>query len=317
MSSPQSCSDCGQALRPGARFCPECGRPTPVPTAPSRPPSAPPPDSPGYAPAGTWPAQPAADRVPDDDPLSLFSRPPSPPAHRSGPPRKERPKRSQWLLVAALAAVVIGVGAGVALVALPSHHRPASMADTALNSATAEPSSPAAAPATSSASSASSVASSSLSSPAPTSPGQAAQALSALLTQSGTDRQAVDNAATAVENCSGDLSQDQTTFSQAASARQTLLSQLAALPGSSSLSAPMLQDLTMAWQASAEADQDFVQWTQDEIAQGCSTNDQSDPAFVAATAPDDAATKYKKAFAALWAPVASQYGLPAYQFNQI
>jgi uncharacterized Zn finger protein (UPF0148 family) len=314
MSSTQSCDECGQPLRPGARFCPECGRPTPVRTAPSRPPSAPPPNSPGYVPTSTWPAQPAADRVPDDDPPSLFSRPPSPPARRSGPPRQEQPKRSQWLLVAALAAVVVGVGAGIALVALPSHHRPASIADTALNSATAEPSSAAAAPA---ASSASSAASSSVSSPAPASPEQTAQALSALLTQSGTDRQAVDNAATAVENCSGDLSQDETTFSQAAAARQTLLSQLAALPGSSSLSAPMLQDLTTAWQASAEADQDFVQWTQDEIAQGCSTNDQADPAFVAATAPDDAATKYKKAFAALWAPVASQYGLPAYQFNQI
>jgi hypothetical protein len=309
MSSPPSCNDCGQALRPGARFCPECGRPAPVPTAPSRPPSAPPPNSPGYVPTSTtWPAQPAADRVPDDDPLSLFSRPPSPP---SGPLRQERPKRSQWMLVTALAAVVIGVGAGVALAALPSHHRPASIADTALNSATAEPSSPAAA------STASSAASSSASSPAPTSPEQAAQALSALLTQSGTDRLSVDNAAIAVEHCSGDLSQDETTFSQAASERQTLLSQLAGLPGSSTLSAPMLQDLTMAWQASVEADQDFVQWTQDEIAQGCSTDDQSDPAFAAATAPDNAATKYKKAFAALWASVASQYGLPAYQFNQI
>jgi hypothetical protein len=215
-----------------------------------------------------------------------------------------------------VAAVVIGAGAGVALATLPSHHNPARIADTALKSATAEPSA-AGAPAASPASSGSSVASAAAPSPATASPEQAAQALSALLTQSGADRLAVDSAATAVEKCSGDLSQDETTFSQAASERQTLLSQLAGLPGSSTLSAPMLQDLTMAWQASVEADQDFVQWTQDEIAQGCSTDDQSDPAFAAATAPDNAATKYKKAFAALWASVASQYGLPAYQFNQI
>jgi hypothetical protein len=151
----------------------------------------------------------------------------------------------------------------------------------------------------------------------PTSPEQAAQALSSLLAQSGADRTAIVNAAKAVQNCSGDLSQDKTTFSEAVSARQALLGKLAALPGSSTLSAPMLQDLTMAWQASAEADQYFVQWTQDEITQGCSTNDQTDPSFVAATAPDNEATKYKKAFVALWAPVASQYGLPAYQFNQL
>jgi hypothetical protein len=156
-----------------------------------------------------------------------------------------------------------------------------------------------------------------VSSPAPTSPEQAAQALSSLLAQSGTDRSAVVNAVSTVETCSGDLSQDETTFSQATSQRQALLSKLAALPGRSMLSAPMVQDLTLAWQASAQADQDFVKWTQDEIAQGCTTNDQSDPSFKAATAPDNEATKYKKAFAALWAPVASQYGLPAYQYNQL
>ena len=318
-SSPESCSNCGQALRPGVRFCPECGRPLPV---PDHPPTVQSPVSPGYVPAGTWPAQPAADPVPDDDPLSLFSSssaPPAAPAHGhsfgTDPRRQKRPTRSQLLLLAAVAAVAIGVGAGAALVTLPSHHRPTSIADTALKSAAAVPSSTAAAPLAPS-TTASSVASA-VSSPVATSPKQAAQALSALLAQSGTDRRAIVSAVTAVENCSGDLSQDEATFSHAASARQTLLSELTALPGSSTLSAPMLQDLTMAWQASIEADQDFVQWTQDEIAQGCSTSDQSDPSFAASKAPDTEATKYKKAFAALWAPVASQYGLPAYRYTQI
>jgi hypothetical protein len=106
-------------------------------------------------------------------------------------------------------------------------------------------------------------------------------------------------------------------FSQAASARQALLGKLAALPGRSALPAPMLQDLTLAWQASDEADQDFAKWTQDEIAQGCSTNDRSDANFTAATGPDGEATKYKKAFAALWTSIATQYSLPAYQYNQL
>jgi hypothetical protein len=79
----------------------------------------------------------------------------------------------------------------------------------------------------------------------------------------------------------------------------------------------MLQDLTAAWQASGQADQDFATWTHDEISQGCSTNDQSDASYQAATAPDNQATKDKKAFAALWAAIANEYDLPLYQYNQI
>jgi hypothetical protein len=79
----------------------------------------------------------------------------------------------------------------------------------------------------------------------------------------------------------------------------------------------MLQDLTTAWQASGEADQDFAEWAQDEIAHGCSTNYQSDAGYQAAAAPDDQATTYKKAFATLWAAIAEEYGLPLYQYNQI
>jgi hypothetical protein len=163
------------------------------------------------------------------------------------------------------------------------------------------------------------------SSPAPSavaSPGvppreQAAQALAVLLAQSGTDRAAVRQAVSAVADCSPGLSQDETIFSNAASSRQALLGKLAALPDRSALPAPMLQDLTTAWQASGQADQDFANWTQDEISHGCSTDDQSDASYQAAIAPDDQATKYKKAFAALWTAIADEYGLPLYQYNQI
>ena len=146
---------------------------------------------------------------------------------------------------------------------------------------------------------------------------QAAQALAVLLAQSGTDRAAVTQAVTAVADCSPGLSQDETIFSNAASSRQALLGQLAALPDRSALPAPMLQDLTTAWQASGQADQDFASWTQDEISHGCSTNYQSDASYQAATVPDDQATKDKKAFAALWTAIANEYGLPLYQYNQI
>jgi hypothetical protein len=170
--------------------------------------------------------------------------------------------------------------------------------------------SPAAAPASSAASSA-------VSSPAVPSRRQAAQALAALLAQSGTDRAAVTQAFNAVADCLPGLSQDETTFSTAASSRQALLGKLAALADRSALPAPMLQDLTTAWQASDEADQDFANWTQDEISHGCSTNYKSDASYKAATVPDDHATQDKKAFAALWKAIANEYGLPSYHYNQI
>ena len=177
---------------------------------------------------------------------------------------------------------------------------------------------PAAAPTSSPAPSAvSSPAPSAVSSPALASRRQAAQAVAALLAQTGTDRAAVTQAVSAVADCSPDLSQDETIFSNSASLHQALLGKLAALPDRAALPTSMLQDLTMAWQASGEADQDFAQWTQDEISRGCSTNYQSDASYQATTAPDKAATKDKKAFAAQWTAIANQYGLPSYQYNQI
>ena len=163
----------------------------------------------------------------------------------------------------------------------------------------------------------SSPAPSTVSSPALPPRQQAAQALAALLTQSGTDRAAVTQAVSAVADCSPGLSQDETTFSNAAASHQALLGKLAALPDRSTLPASMLQDLTRAWRASGQADQDFAQWTQDEISHGCSTSYQSDASYQAATVPDEQATTYKKAFAALWMAIANEYGLPSYQYNQI
>jgi eukaryotic-like serine/threonine-protein kinase len=170
--------------------------------------------------------------------------------------------------------------------------------------------SPAAAPASSPAPAA-------VSSPALPPQRQSAQALAALLAQSGTDRAAVTQAVTAVQDCSPGLSQDETIFSTAASSRQALLGELAALPARSALPASMLQDLTTAWQASSQADQDFANWTQDEISRGCSTNYPSDASYQAAMVPDDQATTDKKAFVALWAAIADEYGLPLYKYNQI
>ena len=159
--------------------------------------------------------------------------------------------------------------------------------------------------------------SSAVSSPAVPSRRQAAQDLAALLAQSGTDRAAVTQAFSTVADCSPGLSQAEAVFSNAASSHQALLGKLAALADRSALPASMLQDLTTAWQASGEADQDLANWTRDEISHGCSTNYRSDASYKAATVPDDQATKDKKAFAALWTAIANEYGLPRYRYNQI
>ena len=146
---------------------------------------------------------------------------------------------------------------------------------------------------------------------------QAAKALAALLAQSVTDRSAITGSVSDVNQCGPALSQDAQTFDTAATSRQNLLSQLAGLPGRTALPASMLQDLTRAWQASASADQDLSQWAQDESSGACTPNDHADPHFQAAVGPDHQATSAKQAFVSQWNPIAAQYGLANYQWDQL
>lgn len=145
---------------------------------------------------------------------------------------------------------------------------------------------------------------------------QAAQNLAGLLAKSVSDRSAVVQAYNGVGSCQS-LNRDVTTFQNAAGSRQRLLAKLAELPGASALPASMLQSLTGAWQASAQADQDFASWAQDEMTKGCTPDDHADPGYQAATAPDNQATMDKRAFVSAWDPIASQYGLTAYQQGQL
>jgi hypothetical protein len=153
-------------------------------------------------------------------------------------------------------------------------------------------------------------------SPSPPTEQQAAQNLSTLLSASVADRGSIDNAAHDVGSCGSQLSQDATTFQNAAKSRQDLLNRLASLPGRSTLPAPLLSALEKAWDASAQADRDLAAWAKDE-SQGCSTNSSADPNFQAANGPDRRATRFKKAFASQWDPIASQYSLPSYRWNQL
>jgi hypothetical protein len=146
---------------------------------------------------------------------------------------------------------------------------------------------------------------------------QAAVRLSGLLALSVPDRAAVTGAAEDVRGCGPSLRQDARAFTGAARSRQHLLALLATLPGRPLLPAAMLQDLTRAWQASAQVDTDLARWTQDTIARGCHPGSQSDASLRASNIPEDQATAGKQAFATLWNPIARQYRLTTYQPDQL
>ncbi|MGH3122090.1 MAG: hypothetical protein ACRDND_13835 [Streptosporangiaceae bacterium] len=146
---------------------------------------------------------------------------------------------------------------------------------------------------------------------------QAAVRLSGLLAQSVTDRTAVIDAAEDVRGCGPSLPQDARTFTGAASSRQHLLARLASLPGRSLLPAALLQNLTTAWQASAQVDTDLARWAADTMARRCHRNSRSDAGLRASYAPESQATTGKHAFAHLWNRVARQYGLTPYQPSQL
>jgi hypothetical protein len=220
--------------------------------------------------------------------------PPVPGRVLPGPP-PDRPRRLRSLLIGLATFLAAGgITAAVMLIAHPLQRGATpSPGGTASESA---PSSPAAQPAQEA----------------------AARDLAGLLARSVTDRSSIVAAVNDVSRCGPNLRQDPQTFQSAATSRQALLTRLASLPGRSALPAPMLAALTSAWQNSIKADQDFAQWARDEISDGCTSNNQSsDPHAQAAAGPDAQATTGKQTFVGQWNPIATRYGLPAYQWNQL
>jgi hypothetical protein len=323
---------CGHPAHPGTRFCPVCGEPAtggavsqpstaPLPVVPAWPQSAwPPPAAPAAAPPPqpepapwdswyaprrppppppgpqAWPAPPGGVQPPPagPDPTRVDGLVPSgdPPTAMLGDlrlaPASEGPRRPPRPLVAVIvAAALVAVVAGVIF--------------RALSGSTAAGGTAGATPSASS----------------QDTRRQVAAGLSGLLAQSVTDRAAVIAAAEDVRGCGPSLRQDARTFTRAASNRQRLLSLLASLPSRPLLPAAMLQDLTSAWQASAQVDTDLAGWTQDNIARGCHGHSRSDASLRASDSPEDQATAGKRAFVTLWNPIARQYGLTTYQRSQL
>ena len=145
----------------------------------------------------------------------------------------------------------------------------------------------------------------------------AAAGLATLLAQTAADRSSIVNAVGAVEHCTATLAQAPQVFQNSAASRQRLLQQLAALPGRFALPAPMLQELTGAWQASAAVDTDLGKWAQDEATRGCKPNDHADANYQASGPPDVQATNDKTAFVSMWNTIAAKYGLTRYQTSQL
>ena len=290
---------CGHELRPGVQFCTVCGRS--VADDPVASPQRAQPDL--YAPtvASTTnqasPSHPGSYRASADEPRRRWARPARPQSNQTGPRRSRKP-----LLFGLIGALVAGALAAVWLVVQPFHSGP--------------PATHVSSPATVRSASASAPASTSPSSSVPARE-QAAEGLSGLLAQSESDRSSIVTAASDLSQCGQNLNQDQQTFQSAAASRQNLLTQLASLPGRSALPPNMLAALTNAWQNSIKADQHFAQWAQDEVSHGCTQNNLSDPNAQAAVSPDEQATIDKKKFVSLWNPMATQYGLPTYQWNQL
>jgi hypothetical protein len=293
--------DCGHQYRPGVQFCIVCGdaRPERQESAPVHQPSAmyqpthvhqP---GPAYQPTHVHQGAPAYQAAP------VLYHPPAAPARqaRLGPPGSppNRPRRLRALLIGLVVFLAAGwITAAVMLIAHPLQRGavappiPTTSASASTSKSVGEPAQEA-----------------------------AAQGLAGLLAQSVTDRSSIVAAANDVMGCGPSLHQDPQTFASAVTSRQNLLGRLASLPGRPALPAPMLAALTSAWQNSIKADQDYAQWAQDEIANGCTANNQTDPNAQAATGPDNQATLGKKTFAGLWDPIAAKYGLPAYQWNQL
>jgi hypothetical protein len=301
----------GHLSKADGRFCRVCGRPMGITVSEIEPPVEPQPVA--SAPIGTETSTKLSQRAEDHGtttpdlvaaPAPSESAPTLPVAHSSGEDAHRR--AAPWLVVAIAVVAVLGLAGGLVYALAPGHTSPkqtkAALSGTtqSVRSTTSTTTTPTTTTPTT----------------AVPSENQAAQALSALLATSVTDRSSINAASNDVAACGPNLTQDQQTFDNAATSRQSLISQLSTLQGVSTLSVAMVQSLSSAWQASEQVDQDYASWASDESS-GCTPNDTSNQYHQEALTPNQQATQAKMAFAAAWDPIATTYNLPTYQWNQL
>jgi hypothetical protein len=135
-----------------------------------------------------------------------------------------------------------------------------------------------------------------------------AKELDALLTQSASTRAGVQAAIVDAGGCGSSTAQDADALVSAATARNDLVTQLQGLALTDlPHSAALESDLTQAWQAAAASDMSYSEWAQDISDNGCGVG--QDSSYQAAQVTDQTATAQKKAFLALWNPIASRFHL--------
>jgi len=223
------------------------------------------------------------------EPAPAWDRPTAEPVRR-------QPPRRGWLVVAAAAAVLASVAAGVFLAGKTGHAGSGAPASSS-GSPQAHSSPPGSAAATGT-------------------PGAAAMAtLGSYLTQSASVRPTIQNAIDGVEYCSESPASAEATLRHAITTRQGILNGLRTLSVSGLPYGPQLvSTLTTAMQDSIAADQDYLTWMDDFASSGspCRSDPNQDSYYAAAVTASNAATIAKNAFVAIWNPMAPRYGQPPY-----
>ncbi len=148
---------------------------------------------------------------------------------------------------------------------------------------------------------------------------QQATQLGALLRTSNSSRTSVISAVASIKACDN-LSASAATLRAAAREREDLVTQLSgmtlnALPDHTDL----VGQLTEAWKASAAADNDYAEWAGQTAHKGGCHKHQAKvtSAVEKGNAQSGRATVAKQKAAALWNPIAKQYGLTQRQFTQL
>ncbi|MEV5086257.1 hypothetical protein AB0K74_49000 [Streptomyces sp. NPDC056159] len=144
-----------------------------------------------------------------------------------------------------------------------------------------------------------------------------AKSLDALLQSSNSSRTAVIDAVASIKQCSN-LAGSATALRTAASQRDDLVTKLSQLtfdklPNHGDLVA----QLTTAWKASAAADNHYAAWADQTAGTNGCHNGHATNTPDQGNAASEQATLAKKKAAALWNPIAQQYGLPQRQFTEL
>jgi hypothetical protein len=299
------CASCGSPLAPDARFCTSCGTPTPLPPAESVVPTVGSQMSAWSPSSAPLPASPPSVVRPSGPQLPTGVRP------AGGPSPQPDHSPARWIIpLALLVIVVLLVGVGVVL-SSGTHKRAVAGSSTTptvpSGPRSSDPSGPSSSAGSATASEATGTPQRS-GTPTASLAAQQARTVDALLRRSATARAAITAALNAIGKCEV-TARDRAALQQAISTRQGLEQELSSttfsgLPAGQQMAAHLRQ----AWELSISADEKYLGWSYSQAA--CLGSTEKDPNQVAGDDLSGRATKAKKAFLALWNPIAARHHLP-------